>query len=162
MSVTHHNIDQLVVAGLAISLLAGWVAWRSQNVLSRLLLLGLSISLLIPSAILGVGMNPWLVDARYRSYKIFYWSVQRGMDRSEVLASLDKSYPTGGPRLKPKLLEDTATRLSFTMHPEAKPEPDRETITLKMEAGKVVGKEYLPDTKGAKEPEGQTVPGLPF
>lgn len=162
MPVTHHNMDQLVVAGLVISLFAGWVAWRSQSVLSRLLLLGLSISLLIPSAILCVGMNPWLVDARYRSYQLFYWGIQRGMDRSEVLANLDTRYPVDGPRLKPRIIEDSATRLSFVMNPEKLPDPDRETITLKMEAGKVLGKEYLPDTHGTKKPGTSTVPGLPF
>lgn len=162
MPVTHHNMDQLVVAGLLISLFAGWVAWRSQSVLSRLLLLALSISLLIPSAILGVGMNPWLVDARYRSYQLFYWSIQRGMDRTEVMASLDTRYPVDGLRLKPRITEDSATRLSFVMNPEKSPDPDRETITLKMEAGKVVGKEYLRDTEGTKKPGTTTVPGLPF
>ncbi|RYD20979.1 MAG: hypothetical protein EOP88_13055 [Verrucomicrobiaceae bacterium] len=162
MPVTHNNVDQLVLVGLAVAIFAGWVAWRSQSIISRLLLLALSITLLIPSTILGVGMNPWLVDARYRSYRLFYWGIQRGMDRTEVLADLESSYPIGGPRLRPKILEDTATRLSFIMHPEAQPDPDRETITLKMEAGKVMGKEYLPDTEHTKKPDTSTIPGLPF
>ncbi|RYD45402.1 MAG: hypothetical protein EOP85_08985 [Verrucomicrobiaceae bacterium] len=145
MAVTHHNLDQLVIAGLVIGLLAGWLAWNSQQVLSRLLLLAFSLTLLIPSAILGVGMNPWLVDARFRSYRLFYWSIQRGMSREEVMANLDKRYPSGGERTRPTILTDSGTRLEFAMSPENTKEPDSETISLKMEAGKVMGKEYLPD-----------------
>lgn len=162
MSETHHNPDLLIVAGLVIAFLAGWVSWRSQSVLTRLLLLGLSIGLFIPSAILGLGMNPWLVDARYRSYRLFYWDIQRGMDRAEVLASLDRRYPLDGPRLKPRVQEDSATRLSFIMNPEKLPDPDRETIIVTMEDGKVLGKEYLPDNVAEKKPGTSTAPGFSF
>lgn len=145
MSVTHHNLGQLVVVGLVVSLIAGWLAWRSRGVISRLVLLAIALALLVPSTILGVGMNPWLVDARFRNYRQFYWSIRKGMTREDVVRSLDGRYPLGGPRLRPVMLEDNATRLAFVMNPENTAEPDRETITLTMDGGKVTDKEYLPD-----------------
>lgn len=145
MPATHINMNHLVIAGLVISIIVGWLAWRSSGVISRLLMLALAIALLVPSTILGIGMNPWLVDARYRSYRQFYWSIQRGMSRQEVMDGMERRYPLTGPRKRPNLLEDSATSLSFAMHPETAGEPNRETIALKMQAGEVTGKNYLPD-----------------
>jgi hypothetical protein len=92
--------------------------------------------------ILGVGRNPWLVDARYRTYMQFYWSLGKGMSREEVMAMLEKAYPPTGPRIRPRIIEDSGTRLGFHMNPENQPQPDHEAIYLKLEAGKVMGKSY--------------------
>jgi hypothetical protein len=142
MPVAHQNLDHLVMAGLAIALIAGWLAWRCRGFFTRLVLAVVALAFLGPSVILGVGRNPWLVDARYRTYMQFYWSLGKGMSREEVMAMLEKAYPPTGPRIRPRIIEDSGTRLGFHMNPENQPQPDHEAIYLKLEAGKVMGKSY--------------------
>ncbi len=67
------------------------------------------------------------------------------MTRDEVLALMNRSYPPGEPRLRPVIMEDSASKLGFFMNPEDAPEPDREGISLKMDDGRVIAKDYSRD-----------------
>ncbi len=113
--------------------------------IGRLFLISITLCFLVPTAILITGMNPWLLDARYRTYLEFYWSLRKNMTRAEVMAVMSDFYPPGDVRLPPILTEDTATTISFYMNPEKQSEPNQERIFLKMEDGRITGTRYVPD-----------------
>jgi len=71
--------------------------------------------------------------------------IQPGMTRFEVLASLERHYPAGGPRQRPKIMKDTADELGFFMNPEDSYEPNCEGIFLDFADGKVTRKRYSRD-----------------
>ena len=97
-------------------------------------------------------MNPWLVDARYRTYLKFYWSIRQNMTHAEVMAVMTDFYPPNDVRSAPILIEDNSVSLSFYMHPEDKSEPNTEGIFLKMEDGRVLDTRYVADRNPEKEP----------
>ncbi|MES2476959.1 MAG: hypothetical protein V4640_14340 [Verrucomicrobiota bacterium] len=145
MQTTAHSIDQVIIVGIIAGLAFAIFACRSQRFVMRLLLVLLALGLLLPSGILLAGRNPALIDARYRNYRFFYWSLGTGMSRDEVLTSLKKWYPPGKEVLKPHVVTDNVSRLEFVMDPGPSGQPRNERIVLKMEAGLVVGKEYAKD-----------------
>jgi hypothetical protein len=145
LPVSNPTTGEIAVAGLIAGLFVAVFAWRSRNLLVRLIWAVVALCILVPSGILTVGMNPWLVDARYRTYRLFYWSIQKGMTRDEVLALMNRTYPAGEDRLRPIIVDDSGSKLGFFMNPENAPEPDREGISVKMDDGRVVGKDYSRD-----------------
>ncbi len=92
-----------------------------------------------------VGLNPWLVDVRFRAYRNFYREIRIGMARSQVMALVQRHYPAGGPRWIPKVMEDTASRLGFFMNPEGSREPNCEGIFLTMADDRVAKIDYSAD-----------------
>jgi hypothetical protein len=104
-----------------------------------------ALVLLLPAAYVFVSFNPWLVDARFRTYRAFYRDIREGMTRDEVLAALERRYPGTGARQPPKIMEDSPERLGFFMNPETSREPNCEGIFLQFEHGRVIGKSYSPD-----------------
>lgn len=136
---------KIVIAGFIATLILGRLAWRSQSLSARLILTFLMLCFLVPTGVLTVGMNPWILDARYRTYREFFWSIRREMTREEVMAVMNSFYPPGEARKRPTTVSDSAYQLSFRMDPEGKTEPRNETILLRMDNGQVTGADYIPD-----------------
>jgi hypothetical protein len=114
---------------------------------ARITLSLLFLLLMVPPLYVFAALNPWLVDARFRTYRAFYHDIQIGMTRAEVMAVMDRHYPTNGPRQRPIFLGDAddGSGFGFFMNPEASQEPNCESIFLRLHDGKVSGKTYLPD-----------------
>lgn len=145
MSPPSHSSTQIIIVGLVASLITARFAWQSRSAISRLFLITITLCFLVPTGIVINGMNPWLLDARYRTYREFYWSLRKNMSRTEVMAVMNEFYPPGEARSAPTMVEDTASRLGFYMHPEKKSEPTQEAIFLEMEEGRVTRTQYIPD-----------------
>ena len=120
-------------------------AIRSRNPLRNGLLLGLGLILLLPVAGFGVLINPWLYEERFAAYCLFYRQIKTGMTSAEVVALMERRYPAGGPRSRPKIMEHSTNRLGFFMNPEHATEPNCEGIFLKLQNGAVVSKSYSAD-----------------
>lgn len=145
MSPTDHSMVKIVIVGCIATLILGRLAWRSRSLSARLIFTFLMLCLLIPTGMLTVGMNSWLLDARYRTYREFYWSIRHDMTREEVMAVMKGFYPPGEERKSPITVDNSASQLSFHMDPEDKAEPRNETILVRLEAGRVTGVDYIPD-----------------
>lgn len=126
----------------AVALLAAWLI-RSSAV--RRWLIIVAFVFLLPAAYLFATLNPWLVDSRFRTYRAFYRDIHPGMTREQVLAVMERRYPTGGARQRPTIMDDTPDRLGFFMNPEMSSEPNCEGIFLTLQQGRVTKKEYSPD-----------------
>lgn len=145
MSPPDHSSTQIIVVGLIASAIAGRFAWRSRSAVGRLVLITITLFFFVPTGILVTGMNPWLLDARYRTYREFYWSLRKNMTRAEVLAVMNDFYPPGDVRSCPTVVQDTAAKLGFYMNPEKKSQPTKEAIFLEMDEGRVTNTRYVPD-----------------
>ena len=105
----------------------------------------------IGSLIMGAGgililaINPWIADPQYRAYKRFYWDIDEGMTRAEVLEAMERRYPVAGGRVRPQVLTDDASSLAFFMGVEGSQGPNCEGVFLTMSYGRVVQKHYSPD-----------------
>ena len=141
----------MIMAGVIPSVIAARFAWRSRSVIRQLFLVILTLCFLVPTAVLIAGMNPWLVDGRYRTYLKFYWSLRQNMTHAEVIAVMNDFYPPNDVRLPPMIIEDNSTSLSFYMNPEDKSEPNAEGIFLKIEDGRVIDMRYVPDRTPKKD-----------
>jgi hypothetical protein len=116
----------------------------ARRLRSKLLWGVVTMVLLAPAGLVLAAFYPELVDARFRTYKAFYRDLHQGMTRDEVLATLDKHYPAGGARKRPKMSEDEFN-LGFFMDPEHSREPNCEGIFLKLNHGHVESLTYSPD-----------------
>ncbi|MEO5914216.1 MAG: hypothetical protein ABIS50_08290 [Luteolibacter sp.] len=145
MSTSTDSVTQVILVGLVAGVLFAIFAWRSTGITGRVFFGLVAACLLVPSGILIVGKNPWLIDARFRTFQIFYWNIRVGMSREEVLAEMRNWYPPDQSNKPPTIADDSATKLEFFMTPESTAEPDHEGIVLKMQDGRVMGKEYAPD-----------------
>ncbi len=113
--------------------------------LKRSILIVVALVLLAPSGLVLIILKPELVDARFRTYKQLYGDIQVGMSRAEVMALVEKHYPTEGKRLRPKVLENSEDRIGFLMNPEDSRSPNCEGIFLQMQDDAVVKKSYAAD-----------------
>jgi hypothetical protein len=137
----------LLIVGFS-SLLAVWLVVltiRASRWFARALFAVGALVFCVPVVWLFLAFHEELVDARVRTYKAFYSDVRVGMTRDELLALLKRDYAEGGPRQRPKVVEDTATRLSFCMSPEAERDPNCEGIYITFIDGRVSQKEYVRD-----------------
>jgi len=98
MSLGIHPIVFAAIVGGAFALLAGLVAIRSKSIATRKLMTLLALLLLLPTGLVVVGLNPWLVDARFRAYRSFYRDIETGMTRQQVM-EIVHCRPTGCGRL---------------------------------------------------------------
>ncbi len=142
MTSTTDTITQVILVGLVAGVLMAICAWRSARTASRVFLGVVAFCLLVPSAILFAGRNPWLIDARFRTFQLFYWNIRIGMSRDEVMGEMRNWYPQDQPHQPPGVAENSATQLKFFMTPA---ESDHESIILKMQDGRVIGKDYSAD-----------------
>lgn len=142
MNSTSETITQVILASLVAGILLATVAWRSRSGVAKVFLGLAAACFLVPGAILFLGRNPWLIDARYRTFQLFYWNIRIGMSRGEVLTEMRNWYPTDQQRMAPEILADSAGRLEFRMNPESETAEDHEGILLKMQDGRVVEKSY--------------------
>ena len=120
-------------------------ACRVSTWLKRSILIMVTLVLLAPSAFVAVKLKPELVDGRFRTYKRLYRDICVGMSRSEVIELVDRHYPAGGNRPRPRIIKDSDARLDFFMNPENSTEPNCEGIFLQMQEDKVVKKSYSAD-----------------
>ena len=67
------------------------------------------------------------------------------MDREQVLATVEKHHPPGGPRLRPKIIMDEAAELGFLMTAETYRDPNAEGISVDFADGRVTRKFYSRD-----------------
>lgn len=140
-----HPLVVLAMLGLAASLILLVAVFKVRSIGLRLVFVLLSVLTLAPLALVMASLFPEWVDARYRSYKVFYAEIQNGMTRDEVLALQSRLYPEGGPRQKPRIIMEDETSLTFFMHPEDSAEPNCEGIFLAFQDGRVTSKTYSPD-----------------
>jgi len=145
MSLGAHPFILLAAGGLLAALVSVVIAWRAESRLVTAVMLVLALVFAAPAAYVFVALNPELVDGRFRTYKAFYADIQIGMSREQVLAAMERRYPKGGPRQRPKVIPDDVSELGFLMNPERSREPNCEGILLKLEDGRVLSKRYSPD-----------------
>ena len=145
MNSSSDTTTQVILVGMLAGLLLATFAWRSRRMVTKVFWGLVAACFLIPSAILFIGRNPWLVDARYRTFQLFYWNIRMDMSRQEVIAEMQNWYPPDEPRMAPKIEEDSADKLEFKMNPESNTLKDHEGIVLKMQEGRVIGKSYEAD-----------------
>ncbi len=140
---THSDTNtQVMLIGFIASGIAAFFAWRCRGGFSKLFMILLTLGLLTPTAIIFVGKNPWLIDARHRTFQTTYWFIRIGMSRDEVLAEIRSLYPPNGERKPPIIVEDSSTSMQIQMHPERAEEANSHNlITLKMQDARVMGKE---------------------
>ena len=145
MSTAFHPIVLIALLAAVAALVAVIVAQRSRRGLVTWLMVGLALLFLVPAGYVFVVFHPELVDGRFRTYKAFYRDIQLGMTREQVFAALEHRYPKGGPRQRPKVMQDQPDNLGFFMNPETSPEPNCEGIFVTLEHGRVTRKEYSAD-----------------
>ena len=145
MSLGIHPIVLAAIIGGIFAIIAGLIAIRSKSTASRLLMILLALLLLLPTGLVIVNHNSWLVDARFRAYRSFHRDIEYGMTRQQVIELLHRHYPAGGPRRTPNIVEDSPTRLGFFMNPEESREPNCEGIFLTMTDGRVTNVSYSAD-----------------
>lgn len=136
----------ILTIGLILVIVSTTVACRTKSprIRAAFSVIGL-ISLLLPCWLLMAVFFPEWIDGRYRAYRNFYDDISPGMTREQVLASMEKSYPPGGPRKRPRVNADTPENLSFFMDPEGSREPNHEGIILHLSDGRVTRKIYSGD-----------------
>lgn len=131
--------------GVILAIVFGQWAFRARGIQRGSLAIIAAVCVLAPGYLLAAAFAPQWIDARHRSYLSFYESIQPGMTRFEVLASLERHYPAEGPRQRPKTMKDSAAELGFFMNPEDSYEPNCEGIFLDFADGKVTRKRYSRD-----------------
>ena len=109
------------------------------------MLVVLALLFLTPAGYVLIALNPQLVDGRFGTYKRFYRDIRIGMTRDQVLALMERRYSADGPRMRPKIIDDSPEGLGFFMNPETSREPNCEGIFLTLEQGRVTKKAYSPD-----------------
>jgi hypothetical protein len=140
-----HPLFLMAGATLLAAIACLGMAWATSRSWLRMVLVPVALALLIPPGFLLVALHPEWTDARFRTYKRLYADIRPGMSRGEVYALVDRYYPAGGPRLRPKVLSDTADTLHYFMNPEASREPNCEGIFLDMTNDCVAAKRYSAD-----------------
>jgi hypothetical protein len=144
MSFGIHPIVFAAIVGGIFAFIAGLIAIRCTSTAIRLLMSLLAL-LLLPTGLMIAGLNPWLVDARFRAYRSFYRDIESGMTRQQVMELVHRHYPTGGPRRTPNIVTDSPTNLGFFMNPEGSREPNCEGIFLTLTDGRVTNVSYSAD-----------------
>ena len=140
-----HPIFLIAIVTLIGALVCLVFACLASNWLKRGILIVVALFLLAPSGAALICLKPELVDGRYSTYKQLYGDIEVGISRAQVMKLVDQHYPSGGKRLRPKVLEDSEVKLSFFMNPEDSAAPDCEGIFLQMEDDSVVKKSYVRD-----------------
>lgn len=137
----------ILVAALAglVAVGATILAFRVSRAGQCAFLTMIALLCILPAIYLGAQLRPELVDARFRAYKNFYGEIHEGMSRDEVLAVMERRYPAGGPRQRPKVMSEGPGDLGFFMNPESSREPNCEGILLTLHEGRVTRKVYLVD-----------------
>ena len=135
-------IAQVCAVAAIIAVIA---ACRARNGIVTGIMLALALIFLAPVGYVFFEYHPEFTDGRFRTYKAFYRDLQVGMTREQVLAAMERRYPAGGPRKRPKILDDTPERLGFLMDPEISREPNCEGIFLTFEQGRMTQKVHSPD-----------------
>jgi hypothetical protein len=140
-----HPLILIGVGSMVVALIAVVIACRTSNGMVRLLAFAVTLIALVPAIFLIAALNPWLTDARFRTYRAFYQDIEVGMSKSEVQKLLAEHYPTNGARGYPQTVYDDATQLGFFMNPEHSREPNCEGIFLSVSNNIVMSKRYSAD-----------------
>ena len=140
-----HPIVLAACLGGVVAAVAVISACMTKSGTTRTVLLVLAFVFLIPAGYVFLAFNPWLADARFRTYRAFYRDIEIGMTRQQVLTVMEQRYPTNGSRKPPKVMQDWDNSLGFFMNPESSREPNCEGIFLTLTNGRVVKKDYSPD-----------------
>ena len=111
----------------------------------RVLFILTGSGVLISSVLFFLALNSWIIDPRIRTYRSFYYGIEEGMTRQQVIEVLIKHYPRDGARDRPTVRSDDGDQLGFFMNPEGYREPNCEGIFLEMKDGVVVKKTYSND-----------------
>lgn len=144
-SVLNHPLVWTTSFGLFLALIAFIGFLRSKGGKRVVCAVTGTVCILLPAWLLVAVFAPGWIDARYRTYLAFYEAVQPGMNRFEVLGSLEQFYPTDGPRQRPKIVEDTDDELGFLMRSEQTSGTTVDGISVIFADGKVVRKYFSPD-----------------
>ena len=145
MDTSANTTMTVAIFGVILALTVVGITFRCSSTSKRILLGLVSAILLFPSCLIILVLNPWLVDARFATYRAFYKDIEIGMTRSQVKNLIQQHYPDGGSRVAPILLEDTDVSLDFFMNPESNKEPNCEGIFLTMQNDQVTRIFYSAD-----------------
>lgn len=140
-----HPVILIGVSSAVVALIAVITACRTSNGMVRLLSFTVSLVAMIPAIFLIVALNPWMTDARFRTYRAFYRDIEVGMSKADVQKLLTEHYPTNGARGYPQTVYDDDTQLGYFMNPEHSREPNCEGIFLSLSNSIVVSKSYSAD-----------------
>lgn len=143
-----YAVNPLIIVAIVSAIFAfaaGIYIFRSRSTKVRIALATLALVLLVPIALVTVAFNPWLIDARFRTYRSFYKDLQVGMTHDQVMEIAQRHYPQGGKRGFPKVMKEDETNLGFFMNPEGIREPNCEGIFLRLKDGKVTEISYSAD-----------------
>lgn len=145
MSFGIHPFILIAAVGVIFALISISVACVTRSGAIRALMIVIATVCLLPAVNVLLAFCPELVDGRFRTYKKFYSDIQIGMTREQVLSAMERRYPADGLRKRPKIMDDTSTRLGFFMNPETSREPNCEGIFLTLQDGHVTQKQYSAD-----------------
>ena len=141
----HPFVPILVVSGILMALVVICSFVLSHVVARKYALAGLGVFFAMTAGYGILITHPEVADGRYRTFKTFYLELHEGMTREEVDLTLDRCYPKGGPRPRPRIFKETAEDLGFFMNPEHATGPNCEGIFLTLKSGRVTRKEYSAD-----------------
>lgn len=129
-------MNRSIVKRVALTALIGLVLWLGVNALRT----ANQPPVAVVSRVVG------LFDARVAHFVRFFKAIEVGMPRETVMETMNRLYPTGGPRTAPELTSDEVNRLHFRMDTEGQGEPNAEGISVLFDAnGRVERKYYSPD-----------------
>ena len=130
------------VASLFAILLAAWLIKRSRDlsILGRVAGLTLGLALAALCAVYLWFINPWLHDARFRTYARFFNDIKSGMTEAEVLNLLEQHYPTADTIERPRIAWRDGASLGFFMDSHS-----CEGVFLNLEHGRVTKRRYSTD-----------------
>lgn len=138
------SLSYLCLFGLLVAFFL-FVFGVRKNGWHRILLILTGSGVLISSVFFFLALNSWIIDPRFRTYRSFYYEIEEGMTRQQVVEILIKHYPRDGVRDRPIVRSDDKDQLGFLMNPEDYREPNCEGIFLEMKDGVVVKKTYSND-----------------
>jgi len=140
-----HPIVLIALFGVVIALILLITTCCIRKRFAKIVLILFAVIFALPGFYVFLAFHPEWIDDRFRTYKAFYTDIQVGMTREQVFSEIERHYPVGGARQRPKVLDDTPGDLNFFMNPETSREPNCEGIFLTLQNGHVMKKEYSRD-----------------
>ena len=133
----------LAILGIIIALGSLVDSYRKTGPERRVLsILGLII--LSPSVFFLLVLNPWLLDPRFRAFRSFYYDIEDGMTRAQVIELLESHYPEDGLRGRPTFNQNTEKKIHFFMNTENN-QHTCEGVFISFSEGHVTSRQYSCD-----------------
>ncbi|MGC6427492.1 MAG: hypothetical protein ACON5H_10930 [Akkermansiaceae bacterium] len=133
----------VAIFGVVWGVRLAWSAFRTKGWKRNSFIMA-CLAILPVSVFFLLALNPWLVDARFRAFRAFYYDLEEGMTRAEVFAELERHYPESGKRGRPTLNVNKDDQVMFFMNTEDGSHTC-EGVFINLHEGKVTGVSYSCD-----------------